>query len=100
MTDANRGTGRTWNQLQNLPDGSIYMVNNPGMASHVRLILKKQGRRSDAIRVYALTDMAVETMRGVHHDTAIVTDHHLDDVGHLHGQTWTRFLQLMAARRR
>lgn len=99
MDDQNRGTGRTYNQLKNLPDGSIFLVNNGQMAGHVRQLLRQQGRRSDAIRVYVLSDLDVESLRGVHHDTAIVTDHHLDEVGHHHGETWTRLLQALAVRR-
>lgn len=99
MTDQNRGSGRTYNQLKNLPDGSIFIVHHGRMASQVRSILVQQGRRSDAIRVYPLSDLTNETLRSVHKDVAIVADHHLDDVGHHHGETWSRFLQLMLQRR-
>lgn len=45
-----RGSGRTWRQLERLPDGSAFVVLNSAHAEHCRRILWEQARDPTAIR--------------------------------------------------
>lgn len=50
-TYAGRRTGRTYRTIEALPDGGTLVVHAEAMRPYVREQLRKQGRRSDAIRV-------------------------------------------------
>jgi len=45
-----RHSGRTWRQLQALPDGSIFLVPNEKLASYCRNQLRRMGRQPRSIR--------------------------------------------------
>jgi hypothetical protein len=50
VENARRGTGRTSAQLAALPDGAFYLVHCQEMVRYCRDLLRKAGRRHDAIR--------------------------------------------------
>ena len=69
-----RGTGRTYRQLEALPDGGVFVVHTNAMRHHVRRTLNAQGRKSDAVSVRVVTgSMDTDLLRGL--SVPLAVDH-------------------------
>lgn len=74
MTD--RGTGRTTKQIMSPPDGAIFVVSNTSVKSHVRHLLRLNGRHPECLKVLTLDNFdKIQPRRG----TVIDVDHDAQD---------------------
>lgn len=75
-----RGTGRSYNQLEALPDGSAYIIADMSSVGYFRDLLIKMGRDPFAIEFYGLQALDYDRLRG-RRFPAIDMDHFAQEVG-------------------
>lgn len=72
-----RGTGRTWAQLEALPDGSVYVVQHQAERRHAMQILVTQGRARNSVFLLLVSDTRSDLGRvtGLPRSTLYDVDH-------------------------
>lgn len=92
VIDGGRNSGRTYRQLEQLPDGAIFLVPNMKIAGYCRQLLRKMGREPTSIRF-----ATVENFRRFEGASApaFAVDHAFYDVVSRHcGMEAEHFLEL------
>lgn len=76
QTMGGRGTGKTWRLVNDARDGDFMVVAHPAERDHVRELLRRQGRSTDALRFLTLEDdRAADRLRGMERSKRVYIDH-------------------------
>lgn len=76
MIDPNRGTGRTWQLVNDARAGDFIVVVHAHGRDEVRRFLERQGRPVDELRILMLADArCADRLRGMPRDRRVYIDH-------------------------